>query len=225
MIHRLIHQVVSTGMATFLADERLMDDLFGEMFALPEDEKLEIRTYLRTHKFRVVNGYPRLDANPPLVAVILSQEGETEQFLGYFAGMVDEDTAPELRGMDIEGSAWKHSFMLPVVADHPDVTTYYYEALKNVLIAGIPALISHGCWGFSLSGADLAPDPRYIPEGLFVRQFTLSLTAPFLYADRASMLTKAFRVGGLFVDRSGSPSDPGAVKTNIGVFAEGDDDE
>ncbi|MFA4944444.1 MAG: hypothetical protein WC789_07060 [Lentisphaeria bacterium] len=224
MIHRLVHQVVKTGMNAFLADARMVDDLFTELFALPVEEVESIRTYLQSHTLRVVNGYPRVDVNPPLVAIILSQEGEDEHFLGYLAGMVDEDGDPAMRGAEVQGSSWKHTFQLPVVTEHPDVTAAYYEALKTVLIAGIPTLVEGGCWGFQLSGAELAPDPRYIPEGLFVRQLTLSLNAPFLYFNRASALGKAFQVSGLHVDRSGSPSDPGAVKTNIGVFAEGEDE-
>ena len=224
MIHRLLQQVIKTGVAAYAADNDLIDDLFSEVFSLDAGERTAIKAYFAAHTLAVVNGYPRSNQVFPMAAIILAQEGEAEQFLGNYLGMVDEE-GNTLYGADFEGSMWEHTFQIPVASEHPDITTYYYELVKKSLLAGLPSLVEEGCYGFKLGGADLAPDPRYIPEHLFVRQLTFTFKRPFFHLDRASRLAKAFRVSGLHVDRSGSPSDVGAVKTNIGVYTDGGADE
>lgn len=217
MIHRVLQQVISVGVNAYALDESLQDDLFAEMFNLTANERASIKTYLAAHPLTVQNGYPRADAPFPLVAIILAQEGQSEQVLGNFAGMIDEE-GNTLYGADVEGSLWEHSFQLPVVTEHPDVTSYYYELVKKALVAGLDILVENSCHGFKLSGADLAPNLAYIPTGLFVRQLTFTFQRPFLHIDRGSRLTKAYRVSGLHVDSSGSPSDAGGVKTNIKTY-------
>lgn len=223
MIHRVLQQVISVGVNAYALDEALQDDLFAEMFNLTAEERTSIKTYLAAHPLAVQNGYPRADASFPLVAIILAQEGQSEQVLGNYAGMIDED-GNTLYGADVEGSIWEHSFQLPVVTEHPDVTSYYYELVKKSLVAGLDVLVENSCHGFRLSGADLAPNLAYIPTGLFVRQLTFTFQRPFLHIDRGSRLAKAYRVSGLHVDRSGSPSDVGGVKTNITTYDDGGDE-
>jgi len=41
--------------------------------------------------------------------------------------------------------------------------------------------------------------------------------------DRLSLSQKAFQVAGIHVDKSGSPSDVGGVKTLVTTYTEGDD--
>ena len=101
---------------------------------------------------------------------------------------------------------------------------YYYEIVKLIILGGLPVLIDDGCFEFELSGGDLSPDPKYLPEHLFGRQITFSCQREFQIIDRDSRLLKAFRIGGIYVDSSGSPSDVGEVKTNITTYGVGEDE-
>ena len=69
-----------------------------------------------------------------------------------------------------------------------------------------------------ISGGDMAPDPRYMPEHLFVRQIKFGCNREFLRTDLATLRQKAFTVSGIHVDSSGSPSDVGDVKTLITTY-------
>ena len=224
MIHRYIHNVLTTGVAAYLADPRLVDDLFDQLYAVETSESAAVKTYFLDKGLNVYNGYPRLDAKLPFVAIILASEGEAETFIGNYAGMITED-GDALYGAEVSGAVWDHVYHLPVVSEHPDVTAYLYELVKILLLAGLEYLIDQECMDFSFSGQDLAPDPRYIPERLFVRQLVFSCKRQFLRIDRDSRLTKAFQISGLHVDRSGSPSDVGDVQTLVTPYTAEDEDD
>lgn len=224
MIHRYIHAVLSTGIAAYKADPKLVDDLFAQLYEIESTEVAAVKTYFAQHGLRVYNGYPRLDSAPPFVAIILASEGEAETYIGNYAGMVTED-GHALYGSEVEGSIWNHVYHLPVVSEHPDVTSYMYELVKTIMLAGLRFLIEQDCMLFSFSGADLAPDPKYIPERFFVRQLTFSCQREFSRIDRDSRLTKAFEISGIHIDSSGSPSDVGDVQTLVTTYSEGDEND
>jgi hypothetical protein len=224
MIHRYIHAILETGIAAYRTDQQLVDDLFAELYELEDTEVRAVKTYFEENGLNVYNGYPRLNAKPPFVSIILAQEGEAETYLGDYAGMITED-GHALYGAEVEGSVWNHVYHMPVVAGHPDVTSYMFEMVKTVMLAGLRFLIEQDCFQFSFQGHDLAPDPRYIPERFFVRQLVFSCKRQFARVDRDSRLTKAFEVAGIHIDSSGSPSDVGGVKTLVTTYGVGDDDD
>jgi len=223
MIHRYLHAILTTGIAAYKADPALVDDLFDSLFDLEDNEVTAIKTYFLEKGLSVYNGFPRVNSEPPYVAIILHQEGESDTFMGNYVGMITED-GHALYGADVEGSIWSHVYHLPVVTPHPDITSYMYEMVKVILLAGLGTLIDQECMDFSFSGMDLAPDPRYIPERLFIRQLVFQCKRQFAWIDRDSRLTKAFEVSGIHIDRSGSPRDVGGVETLVTPYAEGDDD-
>jgi len=223
MIHRYINSILTAGIAAYKADPRLVDDLFENLYDLEDTEVEAIKTYFADKGLNVYNGFPRLDSKIPFVAIILAGENEAETFLGNYVGMVDDD-GDTLYGADIEGSFWNHVYHLPVVSEHPDVTSYMYELVKMALLVGLSVLSDKGCFQYSFSGADLAPDPRYIPARMFVRQLTFSCERQFARLDRDSRLSKAFAVAGLHVDSSGSSGSVGGVKTLVTPYTGGEDD-
>lgn len=222
MIQRYLYSLLTTGIETYQADEALLDDLFEELYELESSEIQAIKTYFQSKGLRVVNGYPRRTTDWPAVAIILAGESEFEPYVGNYAGIIDDG---ELMGAEIEGSIWRHNFQLPVATEHPDVTAYLYEMIKSILFAGLQTLLNLGCFQFTFEGADLAPDTRYMPEQLFVRQLTFGCSREFALIDRQSRLGKAFRVAGIHVDSAGSPGDVGGVKTLVEPYGEGEADE
>lgn len=222
MIHRYIHAILSTGIAAYRADPKLVDDLFLQLYELEDTEAKAIKTYFSQKGLNVYSGFPRIDSEPPFVAIILGQEGESENYIGDYAGMITEE-GHALYGAEIEGSVWNHTYRLPVVTEHPDITQYMYELVKTIMLAGLRYLIDQECMDFSFSGQDLAPDPRYLPERYFVRELVFSCKRQFSRIDRDARLTKAFKISGIHIDRSGSPRDVGNVETLIVPYNEGDD--
>jgi len=168
----------------------------------------------------VHHGYARQDHDFPLYAIVLADEHEDEHFIGDDAGMVTDTDDPNF-GADCLSVIWEHNYQVLCYAEHPDVTTYIYEVAKSVIFTGEEELAGAGVIHLHSSGMDLAPDPRYIPEHLFVRQLNLQIKREFLRVVRSSRLGKAFKVSGIHVDKSGSPSEV-TVNTNITTYSPSD---
>ena len=153
----------------------------------------------------------------------MAREGESDTYIGDYAGQITEPGDIPL-GSEVEGSIWDHVYHLRVVSENPDITSYMYEVIKTIMLAGLDVLTDLECMSFAFSGQDLAPDSKYLPERFFVRQLVFSCKRQFARIDREARLTKAFQVAGIHIDSSGSPSDVGGVETLVTTYTPGDDE-
>lgn len=219
MLHRLLHDVLTAGIATITADIAILEELFRDHYEIEATETAAFRTYFEANGFNVINGYARRDTVFPAVSIVLASEGESQSIMGDDAGPVYDVGDPNI-DEDILAAFWEHTYHLYVCTDHPDMTAGYYELVKTILLAGLDTFDNDGCFQYHFNGADLAPDPRYMPEHLFVRQFTFKCAREFQRIDHGSKAFKAFAVSGIHVDSSGSPSEVGDVKTLVTPYTE-----
>lgn len=224
MIQRFIYAALKQGIEEIKADPAILQHLFGDHFSLTETEVQAIQKVFDEKTPHVVHGFLPLDAKLPAYSITLQNEEEAETVLGDEAGIIDDPDDPDY-GADVYASIWSHNYNVLCYAEHPDVTSYLYEAAKAIFLSAKPIFIDEALFEIHLSGMDLAPDPRYIPEHLFVRQLGFRCQREFQQVDYLSKLRKAFRVRGLHVDRSGSPSDVGGVKTLVTVSGADDGQE
>lgn len=214
MIQRYLIDILQDGFDAFTADPLLLEDIFLENYGLSTSEVAAIKTYYAAHPVLLVNGYARQDNRYPAIAITLGNEGESQTVLGDDAGMVEDATDPNYR-CDINSAIWEHTYFLTVISEHPDVTAYYYEMAKIILLSGLEVLTEKGLASIKVQGQELMLDPAYMPEHLFMRRIIFTCERELQQISRNSRLSKAFRVGGIAVDKSGSPSDVGEVNTNV----------
>lgn len=217
MIHRFIHDILTNGVEVLQADPSILDELFIGNYELVSNEADTIKEYFIAHGFNVYNGYPRKDEKFPAISIVLAEEGEVEHLVGDSAGLITDPTDPEYRA-EILASIWGHKYRMLIMTEHPDVTSYYYEIAKFIMLEGLDVLVDDGCWEFQFDGSELAPDPRYMPEFLFARQLIFSCQREFQRIDSASKQFRSASVGGIHVDSSGSPSDVGGVNTRVTTY-------
>lgn len=215
MIERFLYVTVQQGMEVLRDDPQLMRDIFSQ-YDLPEDELDAIETLMTTKFPLVKHQYARLDDDPPIISIVLSSEEESEHYLEDFAVQNDD-------GSDIKSAIWNHRYDVLVYTEHPDHTLYLYQMLKAIFVTA--PLYNYGLFETQLSGQDLVPDARYIPENLFARKLTFQAQKEFESLDRLAALGKAFAVRGIHIDKSGSPSDVGGVKTLVGTYQAGEEDD
>lgn len=221
MIERLLKTALSVGIDSIVADPTILDTIFGEKgYELSNTEIDSIKTVFAAKTPNVIHQYPRKDSEFPLYAIVLGVEAQGDHYLGDVAGQIEDDDDPDF-GSDVLSAIWTHKYNVLVCTDHPDVTLYYYQIAKSMLMAS--SLPNEGLFEMHLSGADLAPDPKYIPEHLFIRILTFGCSSEFVRVDLGSRLGKAFRVAGIHIDKNGSPGDVGGVKTLV-TIASGDND-
>ena len=174
---RSILTLLNNGVAAILADldvsaagSTVLDDILN---TLSDDEKSKARAYFKDHAPQVIQGYPRVDAEFPLFAVTLTSDSEANRYVG-----TSEHAATDLIGTKtgVEFNKWTQGvFTIFVYASHPDLCSWYYRVLRRICNVGIQFLISEGLDNPSITGAELAPDPRYTPDNLFVRRLTLTV--------------------------------------------------
>ncbi len=216
MIQRFIKTALDAGITAIENDLDIIDDIFAP-FDLETTEIEGIRTWFTNDKPTVHHGYARNDTNFPSFHIILANEGEDQHFMGDDAGMVQEGAD---FGADIISTIWSHTYPILCYAEHPDVTTYMYEIAKSIIMVNAGEFFAdQGIFNLDLSGMDLAPDPRYLPEHLFARQLVFKCNREFCRVDRDSLAGKAFKVAGIHIDKSGSPRDVGGVKTLVTPYA------
>lgn len=216
MIQRFLYTTLKEGLAAIQAKPEILDDLFLDLWELSASEVAEIKTAFLAKYPGVIHGYARSETEFPVFSVVLGNEGEAAHYLGDDAGMIDDMDHPDF-GSDCLSAIWKHSYQILCYTEHPDLTLYYYEIAKAILLTA--DFNSLDLFEVHVSGMDLMPDPRYIPEHLFVRQMTFECQREFMRVDKVSKLSKAFQVAGIHVDKSGSPSDVGAVKTLVTPYS------
>jgi hypothetical protein len=212
MIERFLYTTLKDGIQAMLDDLAILDDLFVDLYELEQSEVDKIKEVFTEDPPGVIHSYARTETSIPVFSIVLESENESEHFLGDDAGMIDDPEDPDF-GADCKSTIWDHKYQILCYTEHPDLTLYYYEMAKSIFLTA--DLSSYGLFMTHLSGADLMPDPRYIPEHLFVRRLSFECSREFLRLDRGSKLGKAFRVRGIHVDKSGSPSDVGGVKTLV----------
>lgn len=217
MIHRYLYDAVTAGLAALVQSPEMLEDIFNWGYSLEASEIAALKTHFLAHPPTVVNGYARQDTQFPAIAIILGRESQTEEYIGEYAGSVDTEDHEAYRS-DIHGGIWQASYNLEIYAQNPDVVLWYYEIVKEILIAAHAFFTEKGMFGMKISGSDMAPDPAYLPEHLFGRQLVFDCSFEYEIIDRASRLEKAFAIRGVHLDSTGSPSDPGeAVKSNVTI--------
>jgi hypothetical protein len=156
-----------------------------------DDEVDKLVTYfVGEGKPAVRHGYSRVGATMPCYAIILAAESTAENYLGDALGPAGEEAAEFVASVEkelghpIEAAVDRFSFTYQVFvyAENPDVTLAYYNILRTIFIGAKRMLLESGMETPTFSGADLAPDLRYIPENTYVRQFTIQGFGHLLYS-------------------------------------------
>lgn len=214
MIQRYLYNVLKDGVQQFTADPTLIEQLFQEVYDLSDTEIEAIKTHWQAKPPVIKHGYAPRDIKVPVFSIILENETETLTWLGNESGQIEDPDHPDF-GADVKGSVWTHNYAILIYTEHPDVTSYYYEIAKSILLAGNAYFTEQGLFEIDISGGDLAPDPRYIPENLFARRVTFACQREFQRIDRESKRDKYTSIDGIHIDRTGSTRDVGAVKTLV----------
>lgn len=219
MIHRYLYDILTDGIQVIQNDLTVLDELFQQQFLLGEETANQVKTYFASKSLNVINGYPRTDSPFPLVAITLLSDNESEYVLNDDAGAIYDEDTPHF-GEDIKTTIWDYVYQMLVISEHPDITAYYYEIVKSIILINIDTLVNLDCFNMSLSGSELAPDPRYLPEHLFSRQLTFKCSSEFQRFDKDSRWLKAFAVRGISVDKNASKRETGDIVTNISPYME-----
>jgi hypothetical protein len=227
-VERLIYQVLEDGVAFLVANPGEISSFLSTEANLPDDEAdavaqafLDIKGKNGARVARpgpsVVHGYARQDNAFPLYAITLGGEQEAQTFMGDAGHMVD-DPEDDNYGADQFAAIFNYTVNVLVYAQHPDMVLYLYQLMKEILVAALPLLKSYDLFDIRLGGADMAPDPAWVPAGLFVRRATLTFSREYRQTQAAARLGRAWAVQSIHVDADGAVGESvGGVQTHVTV--------
>lgn len=191
MAERVLYEVIKEGLDWYKADTgKRFERFLTEYMRLGAEEVAKARIYfaggladgetVEAQPPNLIHGYARTSGPFPCWALVLGAEREVLNYLGDDAAFIDADGEhyldPETgQIIDPKIKRVEYTFNILVITRHPDVTVWYYQLLKHIIMQQHHILIERDLSDPSLSGADLAPDPRYLPSDVFVRQLTVQL--------------------------------------------------
>lgn len=192
MVERIIYDVISDGLDWFKADQgqRFERFLLTEL-RLSVAEAAKGRIYFaggtntegETVEARpptLVHGFARTGGPFPCWALTLGSESESQVYLNDDAEFLDSEgnaTIDPDTGEIVEPKVVRIEYLFNIlcITDHPDVTLWYYHLLKRIIRSNHDMWLGNDIDPPTINGADLAPDPRYLPSDVFARQLTLRI--------------------------------------------------
>lgn len=169
------------GVTAISADVNLLDSVLDDLSA---SDLASIKAYWTDHPPTVVSGYARAEGPFPCFAVTLMAEESAQDYTGAgqeasFLGSAKSGTKFKRR---VSGS-----YGVSIYGEHPDIVACYYRVARKIVNVGMWRLLEGGLNEPVLSGADLAPDPRFAPENLFIRRLTITVEYEEVWTDQDAL--------------------------------------
>lgn len=196
MVERLLRRLLEDSVNQLKDDVSELRRFFTHFYGptIDADEVEEFITNFQNRPPQAKLGYARSGAEMPMFAIVLSEDSETDEFIGQYAGTeINEDGA-----FDFVGSFFDSTYSIYIYSEHPVQVAYLYQFVKAVIHSGKIALFTCGIQEVHLSGGELSPDEEYMPENMFVRVLRVKIKAPFT-APRFKLANPArIKVSGIF---------------------------
>lgn len=189
MAERRLFEVVRDGLQVFKDDPFAIEAWALDSLELSAEEAAKLRLYFEGGTNAdgdeipakppvLVHGYPRVDGPFPCWALTLGAETIEQDYLGKDAPFLDSEGSKHYdtrtgEVVDPRARRLQYRYEFLVITEHPDITVYYYHLLKLILMSNQTALEQSDVEDLAISGADLAPDPRYLPSDVFARVLTV----------------------------------------------------
>ena len=203
MIERYIQTALTTQITGLLAKPERLTHIFGDLLGLPAAEVTGIETFFKASPPSVILQYPREDSPFPLYSIVLRDETETDKALADLDDIVDAEAAADfsnigenIRGADMLGTTFNHTFHIITMAKHRDVCVYYFALARYFMMRARGFFVDKGLYDLELGGGDLAPDQRYLPAYLFARILRFRCGSEFRVI--ADIPPQAFKIDGVY---------------------------
>lgn len=204
-IERIIYRELKAGLDAMIANPELYEQFILEGLT-PEDatadeqaqaaaEAARARQAFEDNPPTVVHGYARIDGVFPCWAIVLGAESTDADFIGedgmdsYLDDPTDDDSRQVYRDyagnrVDPHVRRWGHNYEIYIYVNHPDLCLYYYYLAKQLLAEARSSFQAEDLDEITYTGADLAPDTRYLPSGMFIRRFGIKMASDQVYNEK-----------------------------------------
>jgi hypothetical protein len=231
MAERILFAEIQAGLDVFKNDPSRFESFLTREIELEPEEAAKGRLYfaggsasdgspIPARPPTLVHGYARQGGPFPCWALTLASERSVQDYLNQDGAVLDEDGDRILdpdtgEVIDPKVRRVEYSYNILVMADNPDVTLWYYHLLKHIILSGLERLEQRHLDDFQLTGADMAPDPRFLPADMFARVLTVQLQTDETWTVSIPGGT-GFKTSGMHVnDGEGSTVGEGSVSAGV----------
>ena len=169
IIEIVIESIVKDVIRAVQADVSLLDAVFPN---LPAAELTDAKEFFRRRKITVVQGWPRVPADLPCVAIVLAEKREVVVPLGEVMGPSTVYADDGIVAREV-GSIWEGSWNVATWSENGNATLYIDYLLEYVLTVRRPDLEVAGLSNVSYSAGDLRPKPELQPQVVYARERTI----------------------------------------------------
>lgn len=193
MFERLIYTVLKEGIDRLATPDGLGHyPALERILGLPGREDAEIdkliASFVGAERPKLAHSYARAGVETPLWSIVLDGDDTAEQYLGdavigkgayEYVERIEREEGRTIQAAVERTSLSYHVF---VWTENPDVTLAHYQIVSQILRSAKRRFMDEGMENISWAGRELAPDARYVPASLFVRQFSIKCFAHVLFA-------------------------------------------
>jgi len=227
MIERQIYTALNEGLQFFKDDGARVEEFFVKHQQLTAAEAAKVRAFFELDPDSqnggpptVIHAYPRTVGPFPCYAIVLSGDPVQARYLGDDMGDLDYegDDETDLDGetAQVIGQRLRVSLDLEVYAqDNPDVCIWYYHLLRFIIVSSWEEFTNQGMDNIEISGRDIQPQQRFLPENFWVRQLRFSADVDEMAYEARG---KGARLQGSLVE--GSAEDDADEVRNIVPYVE-----
>jgi len=230
MAERIVYDVIQEGLAFFKDEPARYEAFLLRELRLDAEEAANARIYfgggtlsdgtvVEARPPTLIHGFARTGGPFPCYALMLGSERTAQEYLNEDGLPVDEEGNVFLDEdgdrADAKIIRMAYTFNVHVIADHPDVTLYYYNLLKRIIHRQHGKFEENDLGDPQLTGADLMPDPRLLPHDVFARQLTIQIEGEECWTE-AELDGYGTSVGGLHRD-DGDSATAGAGSTDASI--------
>jgi hypothetical protein len=185
-LERVLYRIVDVALQQITARPLLYERWLLKN-GLSTDEAKNARQAFETAPLRLMHGYAHDGAYFPCASLILGSETVAQDFLNEDAPPLDEDGEPYIdedgNVVDPHARRWEYHWEWYIYVGHHDLCLYYYYLIRHLCVAARAVFQAAGIDEIVYGGAELAPDPRYLPADMWVRRFSVTARAMEEYTE------------------------------------------
>jgi hypothetical protein len=159
---------------------------------LETDELGIVESLVMNQPLRTVHGFPKRTAKLPVVAIVLGKETAApgEKYLGdYASGGTDTYGDAGWESMALHSVGFDTILRLLVYSQNADVTIFWYELVKFILIQAREILAKLGIDIPMLNGLDIQVVSKDDAELLYLREIRLQFRTRQVFAEESQLIT------------------------------------
>jgi hypothetical protein len=182
---QLIATLLKTGVSAISGDVDLLDPI---LIGMSVKDRQVVKDYWASNPPSVVSGYARMSGPFPCIAIVLMTETVQQDYVGlgqeFDEGPLIGDDSDDF---DLYKRRLNGQYGIHIYAEHPDICLAFYRVVRRIVNVGCKWLIKNHLYDPLLTGAELAPDPKFAPDHLFIRRLIVAVEYEEQWVDNDAL--------------------------------------